>query len=166
METETKNSVSQFTERAMGMDDATWARNANPWSGWTRFSVLPLLALSVWSRVWIGWWVLVPIVLVIFWTWINPRLFSEPKSHDNWMSQSVLGERVWLARSKTPIPHHHQAMARLLSIAAGMGVLVLGYGLWTLDLCITLAGMTLSIGAKLWFLDRMVWWNRGRGRQH
>ncbi len=159
MEPETNTGISQFTERAMGMDDATWARHANPWSGWTRFSVLPLFALAVWSRVWIGWWALVPITLVMFWTWINPRLFSEPKSLNNWMSQSILGERVWLARGKIPIPDHHQTMARFLSIAAGLGVLVLGYGLWALDFGITLSGLILSIGAKLWFLDRMVWLN-------
>lgn len=38
------------------MDDDTWARHANPWSVFTHPSVLPLLIVAVWSRVWIRWW--------------------------------------------------------------------------------------------------------------
>ncbi len=154
-----KPDIGRVTERAMGMDDATWARHANPWSGWTRFSILPLFALAVWSRVWLRWGALVPLALVLVWTWFNPRLFSVPTSFDNWMSQGVLGERVWLARGKTPIAQHHQAIARLLNAAAGTGVAILAYGLWALDIGFTIAGLILAIGAKLWFLDRMVWLN-------
>ena len=152
-----KPDIGRMTERAMGMDDATWLRHANPWSGWTRFSILPLFALAVWSRVWLGWGALVPLALVVAWTWFNPRLFAEPTSFDNWMSQGVLGERIWLARSKTPIAQHHQAIARLLTAAAGAGVAILAYGLWALDIGLTIAGLILAIGAKLWVLDRMVW---------
>jgi hypothetical protein len=155
-----KPDLGRMTERAMGMDDATWARHANPWSGWTRLSILPLFALAVWSRAWLGWGALVPVVLVLIWTWMNPRLFAQPRSLDNWMSQGVLGERVWLARRETPIPRHHQTTATLLSVAAGIGVAVLAYGLWALDLGFTIAGLVLAMGAKLWFLDRMVWLNQ------
>lgn len=151
--------IGRITERTMGMDDATWARHANPWSGWTRVSILPLFALAVWSRAWLGWGALVPLALVLIWTWFNPRLFAEPKSLDNWMSQGVLGERAWLARRDKPIAGHHQTAAKLLSIAAGIGVVVLAYGLWALDIGFTIAGLTLAMGAKLWFLDRMVWLN-------
>ena len=45
-------------ERLMGMSDAVWARHANLWSVYTRFTVLPLLVMAIWSRAWIGWWVL------------------------------------------------------------------------------------------------------------
>ena len=159
MPDQSKPDIRSMTERAMGMDEATWARHANPWSGWTRVSILPLFALAVWSRVWLGWGALVPLALVLAWTWINPRLFAEPKSLDNWMSQAVLGERVWLARQDRPIARHHQNSARLLSIAAGIGVVILVYGLWALDIGFTIAGLILAMGAKLWFLDRMVWLN-------
>jgi hypothetical protein len=48
--------VFRSLERLMAMDDRVWRRHANPWSGWTRVTVLPLLVLAIWSRVWIGWW--------------------------------------------------------------------------------------------------------------
>ena len=34
-----------------GLDDETWMRHANPWSVWTRTTVLPVLVISFWSRV-------------------------------------------------------------------------------------------------------------------
>jgi len=43
-------------EVALAMDDATWRRHANPWSVWTRATVLPLVIVAVWSRVWLGPW--------------------------------------------------------------------------------------------------------------
>jgi hypothetical protein len=48
--------VFKSLERLMSMDDRVWRRHANPWSGWTRVTALPLLVLAIWSRVWIGWW--------------------------------------------------------------------------------------------------------------
>jgi hypothetical protein len=50
--------VFRSLERLMAMDDGVWRRHANPWSGWTRVTVLPILVLAIWSRVWIGWWAL------------------------------------------------------------------------------------------------------------
>ena len=40
--------------RVFGLSGQSWMRHANPASVWTRFAVLPLLMLSVWSRDWIG----------------------------------------------------------------------------------------------------------------
>ena len=51
--------------RAHGMDDDSWARHANPWSVWTRVPILPLLALAIWSRSWIGWWAVLPVLLLV-----------------------------------------------------------------------------------------------------
>jgi hypothetical protein len=149
--------IGRLSERIMGMDDATWARHSNPLSGWSRVSTLPLLALAIWSRVWLGWHAIWIIALVALWTWANPRVFGAPKSDDAWMTQGVLGERIWLARSSHPIPSHHDRMARFLNTAAGFSVFVLGLGLWNLDVGLTLAGLFTAMGAKLWFLDRMVW---------
>jgi hypothetical protein len=151
--------IGRLAERMMGMDDATWARHSNPLSGWSRVSILPLFALAIWSREWWGWHSAWAILFVVVWTWANPRLFRAPATNDAWMTQGVLGERVWLARSERPILHHHEQAARLLNMFAGLGVLLLALGLWRLDLGLTLAGLVVAMGAKLWFLDRMVWLN-------
>ena len=147
----------KWSERMMGMDDATWDRHSNPWSGWTRVSILPLLCLAIWSRVWFGWGCLWLVLAVIIWTWLNPRLFGPPEHNNAWMTKGVLGERVWLAQKEAPIPNHHASVGRILNIAAGVGVAFLAYGLWRLDFGWTLAGLIATMGAKLWFLDRMVW---------
>ena len=42
--------------KLFGLTGENWMRHANPWSVWTRFAVPPLLAISIWSRDWIGWW--------------------------------------------------------------------------------------------------------------
>lgn len=80
---------------------------------------------------------------------MNPRLFGPPNSQDACMTQGVLGERTWLARSSRPIPHHHEKMARIPYIAAGGSVLLLGLGLWKLDFGLTIAGLFTAMGAKL-----------------
>jgi len=149
--------IAKLSEQVMGMDDATWARHANPWSGWTRVSVLPLLSLAIWSRVWFGWGAVWPILAVVLWTWLNPRLFGPPAHKRAWMTKGVLGERVWLASGTSPIASHHARVGRILNIAAGIGVVILAYGLWQLNLGWTIAGLVGAMGAKLWFLDRMVW---------
>ncbi len=149
--------IAKLTERFLGMDDATWAKHANPWSGWSRMSILPLLGLAIWSRVWLGWGALWLVLAILIWTWLNPRLFGLPSNHHAWMTKAVLGERVWLASRSNPIPHHHAKVSRILNIAAVMGLIVLAYGLWQLDLGWAIAGLVTTMGAKLWFLDRMVW---------
>jgi hypothetical protein len=141
----------------MGMSDATWRRHANPWSGWTRFAILPAFALAVWSRVWIGWAALLPVAALIGWTFINPRAFPPPADYGAWMTRGVLGERLWLDRANRPIPAHHARAAFLTTIVAASGLPLLAWGLWVLDPFASFAGLTLAVGGKAWFLDRMVW---------
>ena len=139
------------------MSDTVWARHANPLSAWTRFPILPLLALSIWARVWIGWWCLVPIIALLIWTWVNPRAFPPPASTTSWASRAVMGERVWLNRTVVAIPRHHAIWAQILAWAPATGLPPLVWGLWALDLPWLLLGLVLSIGPKMWFLDRMAW---------
>jgi thiol-disulfide isomerase/thioredoxin len=49
------------------MTDDAWKRHANPWSVWTRFAAIALAIVAIWSRVWLGWWCLVPVALVLAW---------------------------------------------------------------------------------------------------
>ncbi|MGA9382659.1 MAG: DUF6653 family protein, partial [Phormidium sp.] len=125
------------------MDEATWARHANPWSVWTRFTVLPLLILAIWSRVWLGWWCLIPVTIVIGWMWLNSRIFPKPNSTNNWASKAVLGERVWLNRDNIPVPKHHQGVPNILSVVSTSGVIFLIWGLVALNVWPTLLGVAL-----------------------
>ncbi|WP_296766378.1 DUF6653 family protein [Sediminimonas sp.] len=144
-------------ERMMSMNETVWARHANPWSGWSRVSMLPLLALAVWSRIWIGWWALIPTGAVLVWAWLNPRLFPPPASIDNWMSKGVLGERIWLSRGDGSVPAHHAPILRALTLAVSTGSIMLLAGIVMLDLTLTLTGLAVAMLCKLWILDRMVW---------
>lgn len=143
--------------RLHGMDDAAWARHANPWSVWTRVAILPLLALAIWSRVWIGWWALLPVMLLVGWAWANPRAFPPPGSLDNWGSRAVLGERLWLARDEVPVPDRHRSLPTMLNGLAGAGGAVLLAGLVWLSPAAVLTGLATTLLAKMWYLDRMNW---------
>lgn len=139
------------------MSEEVWARHANPWSVWTRFTAAPLLVGAIWSRVWLGGWAWAPVAVSILWIWLNPRLFPKPSSTKNWASKAVLGERVWLNRQQVAIPERHRVAPNLLSGIAGFGALLLALGLWMLDVWLTLVGLLLVYAGKVWFLDRMVW---------
>jgi hypothetical protein len=152
-----QQTLGSIMARLFSMSDETWEKHANPWSVWTRFTALPVLTASIWSRVWIGPWAWGLIVLAIFWIWVNPRIFSKPVSADNWASKAVLGERVWINRKQIPVPKHHRLVPNLLSGISGLGLLFLIWGLWRLDIWPTVLGAILIYAGKVWFLDRMAW---------
>ncbi|MXU65479.1 DUF6653 family protein [Oceanomicrobium pacificus] len=139
------------------LDEEGWARHANPWSVWTRIPILPAVTLVLWFAPAMGWWTLLPLGLIAFWTAINPRAFGPPESTRSWPARGVMGERVWLARAERPIPPHHERMAQLLVWVAAAGLLFLVWGLWTHAGGLTLFGLALAFGGKMWFIDRMVW---------
>ncbi|WFB35085.1 hypothetical protein P3T73_13040 [Kiritimatiellota bacterium B12222] len=143
--------------KLFAMSDATWERHAHPWSVWTLFTVLPVLIIAIWSRVWLGGWAWGLVVLAVFWTWINPRMFRKPISTDHWASKAVLGERVWMNRKQVPVPPCHRIAPNVLSGVTGIGVLFLIWGLWKLNVWSTVTGSVLIYAGKVWFLDRMVW---------
>ncbi len=139
------------------LDGENWMKHTNPWSIWTRFSTLPFLILAVWSRVWIGWYCLIPIAILIVWIIINPTLFKKPKNIDNWGAQAVLGERCWAERKTSPVPKHHSTPVLILTILQTIGGIILIIGLWKLEISLTIMGSITTYMAKMWFLDRMVW---------
>jgi len=142
---------------AFKMDDDTWMKHANPWSGWTRFTALPLLVISFWSRVWIGWWAMLPIIISLLWTYLNPRIFKKPKSTNNWASKAVLGERVWSNRDKIPVPKYHELLPNILNFIAAVGGLFVIWGVYWLEIWPLSLGFSLVYLGKVWYLDRMVW---------
>jgi len=139
------------------MDDVTWLRHANPRSGILRLTALPAFIIAFWSRLWLGWWAVIPVAIVFLWTWYNPRIFAAPHSLDHWMSKGVMGERVWLNRDAVPVPVHHQKVPNVLSVVAAIGLLFIIWGVLVFDLWPTLFGTLMAYMGKLWFADRMVW---------
>ena len=143
--------------RLFGLEGDNWMRHANPWSVGTRFAVLPLLALSIWSRDWIGWWCLIPVTVSVAFLMVNPLLFGPPRSTRNWASKGVFGERVYADRKSVEIPP--QFRSRVPTVAntiSGLGMLLLVYGLVVLDPVAVLAALVLQQTAKSWYIDRMV----------
>ncbi|PWQ93445.1 DUF6653 family protein [Leucothrix arctica] len=138
-------------------DEESWLHHANPWSIWTRFATLPFIVLAVWSRVWLGWYCLIPIVILVVWVVVNPRLFAKPTSFDNWGAKAVLGERVYITDKDAASLEKHKLPILILNGLQTIGGLILIYGLWDLNIYLTLHGMSFVYLAKMWFLDRMVW---------
>lgn len=138
------------------MNDATWARHANPWAGWARLTTQPLVALAFWSLLWLGKWGLLCIGAAFAWAVLNPRMFSPPKRWDAWMTRGVLGERLWRESANTPVPSHHRHAPVLLDGIATLGWFVTMYGLYRASASFTVGGLAVATIAKLFFIDRMV----------
>jgi len=149
--------MSEWISKLFIPDDDSWLRHANPWSIWTRFITLPFIVLAIWSRVWIGWYCLIPIVILVFWIYVNPRLFSKPEHFNSWGSRAVLGERIYIKRKKDQKLGKHKTPILILTVLQIIGVIILFYGLWKLNFYYTIYGMTVVYLSKMWFLDRMVW---------
>jgi hypothetical protein len=143
--------------RAFGLKGEGWMRHANPASVWTRFALLPLLALSIWSRVWIGWWCFIPIGLSLVWMVANPLFFHEPRSTKNWASRGVLGERVWTEGDRATFPS--EFLSKVTGVATTfqiVGLAVVVYGLVTRGPLAAVLGVLITQLAKLWYIDRMM----------
>jgi hypothetical protein len=144
--------------RLFGLEGENWERHANPVSVWTRFAVVPLLVVSIWSREWIGWWSLVPVALSLIFMMVNPLLFSRPRSTRNWASKCVFGERIWADRNKVEIPDQF-ARSQVPNVTYAFqvfGLAVMAYGLVVLDPLAAVTGVVIVQLAKFWFLDRML----------
>jgi hypothetical protein len=143
--------------KLFGLEGESWMRHANPASVWTRFTVLSILSLAIWSRDWIGAWCVIGVGLAIIWMFVNPLLFKAPKSTRNWASRTVLGERISVDRNRVDVPEQFRSPAASLIANAystiGMGILA--FGLVDLNLLATVTGILITHGGKAWYLDRI-----------
>ena len=132
-------------------------KHANPWSVYSRFTVLPLLVLSFWSRVWLGWWSLMPILISLSWMIFNPIVFGKPKSTKNWASKSVLGERIYINRDKMDIPEGHKnGINNLLNAISFLGLCITIWAIIVFSIYGAVLGLLLALILKACYLNRMV----------
>jgi hypothetical protein len=149
--------MSVSVNKLFGLEGDKWMRHANPVSVWTRFAVLPLLALAIWSREWIGWWSLAAVALVLVFMMVNPLLFPPPRCTRNWASKGVFGERIWTDRGTVELPPQFRSKVLQVTYAIQIaGLAVMAYGLYRLDLLDVVSGLVIVQTAKAWFIDRMV----------
>ena len=140
-----------------GLKDENWMRHSNPASVWTRFGVLPLLAVSIWSRKWIGPRSLIALGLSTAWLFANPIFFRPPRSTKNWASKGVFGERIWVNHDRSELPDQFNSVMPTVATAyQAIGLAPLAYGLTKLKVGPTVAGILIVQGGKLWYIDRMV----------
>ncbi len=140
------------------LTDENWLKHSNPWSVWTRYSVLPIIVLAFWSRAWIGWWCLIPGIASLLWMFFNPVFFSRPISTRNWASKSVMGERVFLNRDKVDIPEiHKKPIHSILNLISSTGMILAIWATVTYSVWGAVLGVSLAYLGKSWYLDRMVW---------
>jgi hypothetical protein len=149
--------IEKTLARLFGLEGDRWLRHANPKSVYSRFPVLFMIATSVWSRVWIGRYFLVPLSVTLLWTFFNPRLFDEPDSFHSWAAKGVLGERIWKDRDSYDIPTVWARQTHALNAVqlVAMGPFLIG--LYELQGWMTVAGLSVAFLSKVWFFDRMVW---------
>lgn len=140
--------------KAFEMKDEMWSRHANPWSVWTRFAAIPAGILAIWSRVWLGWWALIPVAAVVVWLVINPFVFSPVTTPRNWASKGIYGEKLWLHERSLVPPGHRTILRRLIFVGIG-GFALTAWGLIELRIWPTVFGATLVALAQLWRIDRM-----------
>ncbi len=144
--------------KVFNLTDENWLRHANPWSVWSRYSVLPIIIIAFWSRIWISWWCLLPGVISILWMFFNPVFFPKPKSTKNWTSKAVMGERVFLNRDKVAIPKiHNKPIHKILNLISFIGMILAIWATVFYSVLGAILGVSLAYLGKSWYLDRMVW---------
>ncbi len=144
--------------KLFNLTDENWLKHANPWSVWTRYSVLPIIIFAFWARIWIGWYCLIPAIISLLWMFFNPVFFPKAKSTKNWASKAVMGERVYLNRDKISIPPIHTSpVIKILNLISFTGLILSILAIVELNGWMAILGVALAYLGKSWYLDRMVW---------
>ena len=127
--------------------DAFWARHANPWSGWSRVALSPVLVYSIYRRN----WRLLAASLVF--TAVTPVLFPRPARTDNWMSRGVLAEREWIEAGNGTVDLSYPNLLNLLSAPAWLFALVSALRRRPVR---TVLATTTAMALKLYWIDEIV----------
>lgn len=124
-----------------------WARHTNPWSGYTRLPMGPILLLGLYRRDWrmVG--------LTILYVVINPILFPEPETKDAWISRSVLGEQLWLEEGHRVFEASLPGVLNILNAATYFYGL---YGVYKRNPHVTAIGGGCALTCKLVYLHVLV----------
>lgn len=146
-------SISEGIARLFAMDDLAWRRHANPWSVWTRLAAVPAGAAAGWSREWIGWWAVIPGVLVVGWLFANTKVFR-PVGPGGWAADGIHGERWWL-QQRHRVPSRHRTVLRCLIVLGLASAVLLAHGVVVLAVWPTVTGAAGLVLAQLWRIDRM-----------
>ncbi|NLL89769.1 MAG: hypothetical protein GX226_01485 [Dehalococcoidales bacterium] len=139
------------------LTEDNWKKHANPWCVLTRYASLPLIMLAFWSRIWIDWWAVIPILIALGWTVLNPWLFKDAVSTNNWASKSVIGELILQNTDRINIPDQHKNFARILKNIFMLGLMLSIIAISILDIWMAVLSVLVVYASRSWFMDRMVW---------
>ena len=148
----------QRVAKAFGLEGDSWMRHANAMSVWTRFAILPVLAVAIWSYDWIGWWSLVPVTLILGLHDDQPAAVPRAGLHpqlgvEGRLRRTDLG-RPQEGRDPAAVPVPGAEPDHRLPGSSGSSRSA--YGLVRLDVFAVVAGVMITQLAKFWYLDRMV----------
>ncbi len=141
------------SSRWKDLQDSIWRRHANPWSVYTRFAAIPVGAVAIWSRVWIGNWCFLPISLTVLWLVVNPFAFPPIYEPKRWVEMGIYGEQFWLQK-KIEIPSQQRILNRWLILVGLAGMVLMAYGLTILEIWPTVFGASIITLGQLWRIDR------------
>lgn len=128
------------------LKEKTWVRHANPWSGWTRVLLMPMIAFGLYFH---SYWIL---GATIVWGIVNPLIFPKPKQTDNWMSEGVLGEELYFKEGKK-LRKDLPTLLNLINIPVFFSFLFFS---WQQEVWAMVFSGLLVMVVKFWFIDRMV----------
>jgi hypothetical protein len=125
----------------MRMADA-WVRGTNPWCGWMRLFLLPLMLVPMWfGLMWAG------MLLMTAWM-LLPMVFSKPSGRDHWMTRACLGVQIWRSRPLDDL------CSLLLVTLAGGGLVLASIMAMRQEPILLACGVITYFGLYLGFLRR------------
>ncbi|MFA7286812.1 MAG: DUF6653 family protein [Patescibacteria group bacterium] len=127
------------------LSERTWARHANPWSGWTRVLTMPVLAAGLYRHSFLI------LGAAVVWMVINPMVFSKPKRVNNWMSKGVLGEQRYYREGKK-FKRDLPTLLNVINVPVFVSFLYFG---WQQEFVPMIQAGLLTMTIKFWFIDRM-----------